>query len=162
MQVSNDTNSVDPIEYITKQLSKDLVQLIQVRNELAIRQGALSAVQETMRLLEQTKVTTENAKADAAQLVADAKDTNTKAKAAKVVQDAREKVLDVQIEQNTAKFAKMDADYLAREQVVLLRETNATQREDKLKADLAALADGQAALDARVKAFQAKVAALSA
>ena len=39
MNISNDNPSVDPIEYITKQLPKDLVQLLQVRDELAKRQG---------------------------------------------------------------------------------------------------------------------------
>ena len=41
MNISNDNPSVDPIEYITKQLPKDLVQLLQVRDELAKRQGSL-------------------------------------------------------------------------------------------------------------------------
>jgi chromosome segregation ATPase len=163
MDISNDSQqAVDPIEYLTKKFPADLKLYVAVRDELVTRQGALSAAQETMRLLEQTKVTTENAKAEAAQLVADAKDANAKAKAAKSVQDAREKELDVQIEQNAIKFAQLEAEYSAREMAVLTRESNATQREDKLKADLAALAEGQDALAARVKAFQDKAAALSA
>jgi hypothetical protein len=163
MDISNDSQqAIDPIEYLTKKFPADLKQYIAVRDELATRQGAISAAQETNRLLEQTKVTTDNAKAEAAQLVADAKDTNAKAKAAKAAQDAREKALDVQIEQNAAKFAQLDADYSAREKAVLLRETNAMEREDKIKAELETLTQGQTALDARVKAFQEKVAALSA
>ena len=163
MNISNDSQqAIDPIEYLTKKFPADLKLYVAVRDELVTRQGALSAAQETMRLLEQTKVTTDNATVEAAQLVADAKETNAKAKAAKAVQDAREKKLNVEIEQNAAKFAQSEADYSAREKAVLLRETNATQREDKLKSDLLALAEGQAALAARIKAFQDKAAALSA
>lgn len=163
MNISNDSQqAIDPIEYLTKKFPADLKLYVAVRDELVTRQGALSAAQETMRLLEQTKVTTDNATVEAAQLVADAKETNAKAKAAKAVQDAREKKLNVEIEQNAVKFAQSEADYSAREKAVLLREVNATQREDKLKSDLLALAEGQDALAARIKAFQDKAAALTA
>lgn len=163
MDITNDSQqAIDPIEYLTKKFPADLKQYVALRDELAIRQGAISAAEDTNKLLDQTKVITDNAKAEAAQLVADAKETNAKAKAAKVLQDAREKELNVLIEQNNAKFAQMDAAYSTREQAILLREINAMERENKIKVDFDALAIGQAALDARVKAFQDKVAALSA
>ena len=163
MQISNDAQHVvDPLEYLAKKFPADLKQYIALRDELAVRQGALSAAQETTRLLEEAKATTDNAKAEAAQLVADAKETKDKAKAAKAVQDKRETELTLFAEENKAKFARLEKDFSAKEEAVLLRENNASKREAKLKEDLEALAQAQLAHDARVKAFQDKVAALSA
>ena len=63
MNISNDNPSVDPIEYITKQLPKDLVQLLQVRDELAVRQGALSAVEDAVADRAKAKAEMEAARA---------------------------------------------------------------------------------------------------
>jgi chromosome segregation ATPase len=163
MEISNDAQQVlDPLEYLTKKFPADLKQYIALRDELAVRQGAVAAAQETIRLLAETKVTSENAKAEAAQIVAEAKDAREKAKAAKAVQDKREKDLNLFAEENTAKFAQWDDEFAAREAAVLLRENNAMERENKLAADLNSLSQRELALDARIKSFQDKVAALSA
>lgn len=163
MDIFNDSQqTVDPIEYLTKKFPADLQQYVAVRDELVIRQGALAAAIETNRLLEETKEITDNAKAEAAQLLAEAKDANAKAKAAKAVQIAREQELDVLIEQNTVKFAKLEADYSAREEAILVRESNAMKRKIKLDADFAEFAKDKDALAVRIKVFQDKVAALSA
>ena len=49
MQVSNDTPAaLNYVEYFTKQLPIDLAALAKLRDELAIRQGALTAPQDAM------------------------------------------------------------------------------------------------------------------
>ena len=64
MNISNDNPSVDPIEYITKQLPKDLVQLLQVRDELAKRQGSLNAVEDAVADRAKAKAEMEAAQAE--------------------------------------------------------------------------------------------------
>jgi hypothetical protein len=44
--LTNDTAAFDPVEYYTKQLPLDLARLTALRDELAKRQGALTAVDE--------------------------------------------------------------------------------------------------------------------
>ena len=48
MNISNDTPGTDYIKYFTEQLPKDLAQMAALRDELAIRQGALSAAEATV------------------------------------------------------------------------------------------------------------------
>ena len=94
MDVIHDNQPLDVVNYITTQLSQDLLQLIAVRDELATRQGALSAVNDAKVLKENAAAALETAKADSAALLADAK---AKLAAAKNTQDAltlREKALD--------------------------------------------------------------------
>ena len=92
MDVSNDIQQpVDMVSYITKQLPKDLLQLITVRDELAKRQGAMSAVEDANKLKEQAAAALETAKTEAAAMLADAQTALDAAKAAKKALDAREK-----------------------------------------------------------------------
>ena len=94
MNISNDNPSVDPIEYITKQLPKDLVQLLQVRDELAKRQGALNAVEDAAADRAKAKAEMEAAQAEALAVRADAKRFLDEAKtsASKVASDAEDKM----------------------------------------------------------------------
>ena len=48
MQVSNDTPALNYVEYFTKQLPVDLANMAMLRDELAVRQGALSAAQDAI------------------------------------------------------------------------------------------------------------------
>jgi len=46
MDISNDSQqAIDPIEYLTKKFPADLKLYVALRDELAVRQGALSAAQ---------------------------------------------------------------------------------------------------------------------
>ena len=45
MNISGDTPGVDYVAYFTKQLPKDLAAMAALRDELAVRQGALSAAE---------------------------------------------------------------------------------------------------------------------
>lgn len=165
MDFMGDSGSIDNakfIEYIQKNFSKDLKQMLDTKEELVKRQGALSAVDQTHKL-----------KADAEKMSADAK-------------EAADNLMEKVKEKKKASYAK-EVELTARESALLGRESDfevavkctqddLTAREAKVNADRAALdklsatlndqADmlkvAQASLDERVKAFQAKVAALTA
>jgi hypothetical protein len=162
MNISNDTPALNYVDYFTKQLPADLAAMATLRDELAIRQGALSAAKDTVALKEAAAKELNDAKAEAAALVAEAKDISAKAKVAKTVQDDRVKALDaIELALNT-KIAAFEKSSATREISVSNREASATELEAKLKQQAIDLASSQAQLDARVKAFQDKVAALSA
>ena len=73
MDIFNENTSVDPVEYITKQLPKDLVQLLKVRDELSKRQGALGAVENAVADRAKAKAELDSAKDNAAVIRAEAK-----------------------------------------------------------------------------------------
>ena len=50
MNIINDTPGTDYLSYFTTQMPKDLAAMAALRDELAIRQGALSAAADTVKL----------------------------------------------------------------------------------------------------------------
>jgi len=157
----NDAAPVDYVKYFTDQLPQDLAKLAALRDELALRQGNIDAVKKTAELKEQAKKELDEAKAEAAQLKAEAKADAAEASAKKKAQDAREKEL-------TARAAELDKQAAAHAAAVAQKDKVLASREEALTkqaADLQALQQkldrDRADLDARVKAFQAKVAALT-
>ena len=162
MNVSNDSPAVDYVQYFTKQFPQDLAQMATLRDELAKRQGALSAVEESLKDREAAKAELEKAKVQADDLIAEAKADNAAAKAKLADVKAKEKAFD-------DKSAEVTADLENRAKVVAKQEADAAAKLetlDKRQADLdkrqAELAAQEQALQVRVKAFQDKVAALSA
>ena len=160
--VSNESPAVNYVDYFTKQFPKDLAQMAQLRDELAQRQGALTAVADANKLKEDAQAYSEGIKAAADSLAEDTKAKN--AEAANVLAAAKSQQKDLD-----ARSAAFEKDSVAREKAVSAREKFVADREELLNkkdADLqakqAALQAAQEALDARVKAFQAKVAALQA
>lgn len=162
MDVSNDIQPLDVVKYITTQLSQDLLQLIAVRDELAKRQGAINAVEDTNKLKEQATAALDTAKAEAAAMLADAQTALDAAKAAKKALDAQEKDLRARENAFNTDSEKTAKDQAARDQSLQVRELAATERETELDAAAATLRAARKALDARVTAFQDKVAALTA
>jgi len=55
MNIANDSPSTDYITYFTQQLPKDLAAMAALRDELAKRQGALSAVEDANKMREEAK-----------------------------------------------------------------------------------------------------------
>jgi chromosome segregation ATPase len=162
MQVSNDSPAVNYVDYFTKQFPIDLANMAALRDELAIRQGALSAAQDAVADRERAKQELDAAKAEAAALKVDA--TADRETAKQELADAKTKAKDL----NTQAKAAL-ADAVARETAVDLREKAVadceayqTEAQDEIESQQANLKIQSAALDARVKAFQDKVAALTA
>ena len=162
MNVSNDTPSMNYVEYFTKQLPIDLASMAALRDELAVRQGALSAAQDAVTDRATAAAELTAARSQAADLVAVAKDREEKSKAKAAELTARESAVTDSIKAFDAASAERGTALGLREKASDIREARQQQIQSNLDAKAAQLSADQAALDARVQAFQDKVAALKA
>jgi hypothetical protein len=162
MDVVHDNQPLDVVKYITTQLSQDLLNLIAVRDELAKRQGAMSAVEDANNLRTAAAAALESAKADSAEMLALASKESAMAKLKSSALNARELELNARETafDNASAQIVNNQDLTARS--LESREISATERETQLEAAEAALASAQKTLAARVAVFQEKVAALTA
>lgn len=162
MNITNDGAQTDYITYFTKQLPQDLAAMAALRDELALRQGALSAVEDSTKMRDEAARTLASTKDECATLKTDTQAKNAEANAKKTRQDIRE--ADFNAREVAATKAAEDAQASLTSQALMLGklETTLIAREGKLEEGLSVLAAGKADLDARVKLFQAKAAALTA
>ena len=164
MDISNGSGGIDSsklMDYFTKDFLKDLGQMAVLRDELAKRQGAMSAVEDAAKLRAGAETYAASKKAEIDGALEEAKETNAKSKAQKADLDTREIALTTKAKEldvanaNFEKSAAAKQQSLANEQAALLKAQNELKiAQDKLASD-------QATLDARVKAFQAKVASIA-
>ena len=162
MNVSNDTPSMNYVEYFTKQLPVDLASMAALRDELAVRQGALSAAQDAVTDRATAAAELTAARSQAADLVAVAKDREEKSKANAAALTARESAVTDSIKAFDAASAERNIALGLREKASDTREARQQRIQADLDAKAAQLSADQTALDARVQAFQDKVAALKA
>lgn len=160
---------MDYIDYFTNQLPKNLASMAALRDEMAARQGAMSAVDDAMSAVDdanalkvQATLALETAKADAAGMLAAAQVTLSATEVDRRAVDARETSLKAREatfdESSERRVAAQDrADKSLTE-----RESLAEAREIKLGIAETTLASNTKTLEARIVAFQAKVAALTA
>ena len=161
MNIMNDQPNVDYVTYFTQQLPKDLAAMAQLRDELAKRQGALSAVEKANKDREKAAKVLENATAEAATIMEDAQKVAKANDDKKVELSALEEALLVQQKSFASEMATKTADLTRRESEVAAREST-TRTDEANNATLhAQLKADRSALDARIKAFQDKVAALN-
>lgn len=162
MNVSNDTPALNYVEYFTKQLPVDLANMATLRDELAVRQGALSAAQDA--ITDRAKATTElaTAKTQADEMIASAKDKEEKAKVKLADLKTREDALADSIKAFDLDSANRETALSVREKATDTCEKRQQQTQANLDAKEAKLIADQSALDARIKAFQDNVAALKA
>lgn len=161
MNIVNDNPGVDYLAYFTTQMPKDLAQMAALRDELAKRQGAMSAVEAAVADRAAASAELKTAKAEAKDLLADAKDKNAAATAKSKELDAKELALNI-------RYADVEVALQSKADAVAERERRASSNEvsqaalkDKLEERSTQLDADRAVLDSRVKAFQDKVAALS-
>jgi chromosome segregation ATPase len=165
MNVFNDNAPIDYVDYFTNQLPKDLAAMAKLRDELAKRQGAMTAVDDANRLRTEAQAVLADARAQAANLVNTAKaeydgKMGELAAAQKKLDDTlktlakREKDFDNNYNVKTAELTKREAQLTALQTNLDAQEADLVAREAKVKSD-------RIALDARIKAFQDKVAALA-
>jgi len=161
MQVSNDSPAVNYVDYFTKQFPIDLANMAALRDELAVRQGALSAAQDAVADRERAKQELDAANAEAAALKVDA--TADREAAKQELADAKAKAKDLNAQAKAALADAVDRETAVelREKVVADREVFQTATQAEIESQQADLKAKTAALDARVKAFQDKVAALT-
>lgn len=161
MNIMNDQPNVDYVTYFTQQLPKDLATMAQLRDELAKRQGALSAVEKANKDREKAAKVLENATAEAATILEDAQKVAKANDDKKAELSALEEALLVQQKSFASEMVTKTADLTRRESEVAAREST-TRTDEANNATLhAQLKADRSALDARIKAFQDKVAALN-
>jgi uncharacterized protein YgiM (DUF1202 family) len=152
---------MDYVQYFTEQLPQDLAQMAKLRDELAIRQGALSAVSEAVNDREAAAVELSTAKESAKAVLAEVGAKSKKIADKLANAEALEKDLDERI-------AKFEASASAREKVVAqleqrlaLDSTRIMTEYDQLDKANKKLEAEKAILEARIKAFQDKVASIT-
>ena len=165
MDVFDSSGAIDLaklVDYIAKDFPGEFKQIIAARDELAKRQGAIGAVEAAVadRKLAEDELAAAYNKAQ--QIVIDA--------------DAKRREVDEQAADLKTKIAKFNADVKAFNDAATATDAALAQREVTLRAGeealakdtndynaaAAALEADKAALAARIKAFQDKVAALNA
>lgn len=162
MNVSNDSAATNYVDYFTKQLPVDLANMAALRDEIAKRQGAMTAVEEAIKTKAEADAYYLTTKESCDKMAAEAKEINDKAKSKKKELDDREKSVDAKEKAHAvaaeahAKSSKSRDDLLAAERAVL------NEKADKIEKASKMLAEAEASLNARVKAFQDKVAQITA
>lgn len=157
MIVMNDGGNVDILDYVAKQFPKDLKQMLEVRAELAARQGAMTAVKAAEKDREKAAEELARAKDQAAKIDARQQALTAAETALKADQDALEK----RRAEFNANVAQAEKDFAVRYANLEARERDVVNRELALKDAYAQHEIDRAALENRVKAFQDKVAALN-
>ena len=155
MNITNDsTGSPDYIGYFTKQFLIDLGRMAELRDELAKRQGALSAVEATIKAKSTADAYAVSKKADADVILEKAKESKDTAEALVAELKAEGKRLDDRIAISDAELAQREKDVATREKKAQANATALDLRFGELKAGNDKLDAATAALDARIKAFQ--------
>ena len=165
MVTYGDGGAIDPakfLDYIAKQFPTDLANMVAARDELAKRQGALSAVEKANKDREKAARQLEAATTEAGIIVKDAQKVAEFNDAKRAELDAREAALLVEQRSFASEAAAKTSDLMSREQQVFNREATVAALQTEYASKLQALDADRASLNARVKAFQDKVAALSA
>ena len=165
MQVFSDAGVIDSakfLDYITTQLSSDVATLVKTRDELAKRQGALTAVNEAVADRQAAAKELADAKEQAKALLDDAKTRHSRSAAKVADLVAREEKLSALEKSTTDALNAREKDIQNREQILATRESQVVAQAARNDERAAQLDAAEAALAARVKAFQDKVAALSA
>lgn len=163
--VHNATGDVDlpkVLEYIAKQFSKDLKQAIDARDELAKRQGALVAVDAALALRADADAYYATTKASCDKMVADTKETADLIKSKKKELDEREKALDVKEKAHAVAVENGSKVLTARDAQLTTDRSVLNEKAAALEIATRNLAAAEAHLNARVKAFQDKVAQITA
>jgi len=155
MNITNDsTGSPDYIGYFTKQFLTDLGKMAQLRDELAKRQGALSAVEATIKAKDAADVYALDKKVAADAILEKALESKETAEALVAELKAEGKSLDDRIAISDAELAQREKDVATREKKVQANANELDVRFGELKAGNDKLDAASAALDARIKAFQ--------
>ena len=164
MDVFNDYAGVDKtafLNYIAKQLSTDVKTLIATRDELATRQGALTAAADAVADRELAKQELEAAKAQANAILAAATAAASDAAIREENVAKREESL-IQVSQQFDADSAAETKRLSDAALQLhAAQDDLAVEQEKLRIARETLARDQAILDARIKAFQDKVAAIS-
>ena len=155
---------IDPakfLEYVQKRFSTDLANMVKARDELAMRQGALTAVKDAAEDRQRAASELADALMEADILRAAAKAVSEAAAKQKTELDEREATLDVERQQFNVAVANRTQALDKREKELAIQAVALAEERKDLTALNETLQTNQAAFETRVDAFQKKVASLS-
>jgi chromosome segregation ATPase len=162
MNISNDSPAVDYVKYFTEQFPRDLAQMATLRDELAVRQGAISAAKDAISdreaakaELTEAKTVLSNANAEAKFLLDAANDKTVAAETKEKELNAETKKLNSALVEREKTIDRLEAEYNTKLDSLTKQQNAANIRSVQLN-------EQEATLQNRVKAFQDKVAALNA
>ena len=164
MDVYDSTGSIDSnkfLEYIATTFPGELKALLDAKVELAKRQGALTAVNEALADRAAAAKELAAAREQAKTLLDDAKAKNAKSTAKAAELNSREADLKAQETAASGLLAIREKEVASREETLAIREASVNALSIQNMERQAQLDAADAALAARIKAFQEKVAALS-
>jgi capsid protein len=164
MDLSNGSGGIDSsklIDYFTKDFLTDLGKMAVLRDELAKRQGALSAVEDANKLRSDAQTYAQGLKAEADVNLNQAKQTNASAKELKTALDTREASLNTREGEYEKNNTALEKAVQAHKKAVADAEVSLQTAQNALKNEQLRLVADQTALEARVKAFQDKVASIN-
>ena len=160
--ILNETPTLDPVEYYTKQLPLELVRLTELRDELRKRQGALTAVEEAQKDREAAGMELATARSQAAEIFADAKTAEGKVKARAAALDERDAAYARTSAEAAQTLLARETAVASRERAVKLREAAADTKDQSLAEAAAKLDEERGAFNAKVAAFQSMAAQMKA
>lgn len=168
MNITNDQSGTDYVTYFTQQLPKDLAAMAVLRDELAKRQGAMTAVEDANKLRTDAENLRKQAQIESDKLLAHAKDCVSQAEARHVALNVREAALAAKAADFDADYARHSAQIDARikdvqrqEKALQDKESRLILQADELAKEKTKLQSDRAALDARIKTLQDRIASLN-
>jgi len=163
MDLSNGSGGIDSsklMDYFTKDFLKDLGKMAVLRDELAKRQGAMSAVEAAANVRAEAEAYAASKKSEIDGALEEAKEANAKSKAQKADLETREADIDAKAKKLDVASAAFEKSAAAKEQSLANEQAALLKAQNELKLAQDKLASDQAALEAKVKNFYAKVASL--
>lgn len=149
-------------DYVLKQFGKDMKQTLEARDELAKRQGAMTAVNDAIKAKADADVYADGIRATADAMQATSAEFLATAKAKDTASNKRQKDLDKQAADFAARVSVFDEASAARERKIRADQETLDAHAADISAQQTTLRAEQSLLNARVKAFQDKVMALTA
>ena len=158
MNITNDSTggltASQFLDYVKKNLSSDVANLIAVKDELAIRQGALSAAEAAIKAKSDADAYAVSKKASADSIVEKALESKATAEALVEKLKVSGKDFEAKVAASSVELDQREKDVASREKKVQVNTTALDVRASELKDANDKLDVATAALDARIKAFQ--------
>jgi len=165
MELFDATGAVDFnqfVTYIAKTFPNELKTMIQTRDELAQRQGALSAVADALADRQAAAKELADAKAQAAELIAAAVARDAESNALAALTAESKDSIDAYVQVSLTDLDAREAAADARDAALNAREANLNAKDASVQERKLLLDASEQNLAVRLKSFQDKVAALSA
>ena len=164
MDISNGNGGIDSgklVDYFTKQFLKDLGEMAVLKAELEARQGALSAVEDAKKLRADADAYAAAKKAEADDNLLAAKLKNAESDIRKINLDKTLASFEVTAKTVNAELDEREKTLSGKLKSLVESEAAAAKANEKAASLIATLETDRATLDARVKAFQDKVASIN-